>query len=76
MADQEQEWNARHYFDAKSRQPIDGWQHAHPGCRCLGARLLSQVPKPQARLSQSLVERRELGRRGEELLIRLGEFLL
>ncbi len=35
----------------------------------LGTRLLSQLPKPAPRLHQSLVERGELGRSREELLI-------
>jgi hypothetical protein len=35
----------------------------------LGTRLLSQLPKSPAGLSQSLVERGQLGRSGKELLI-------
>ena len=69
VVDQEQERKARNHFDAEPGQPSDGRQHADPRRRRLGARLLSQVSKPPARLHQSVVERGELGRGGEELLI-------
>jgi Superoxide dismutase len=63
------ERKAGNHFNAKSRQPSNGRQHANPRRRCLGARLLSEVSKPTARLHQSLVERGKLGRGREELLI-------
>ena len=69
MADQEQERQTRNHLHAKSRQSSDGRQHAGPRRRCLGARLLPQVPKPPARLSKGVVERGELGRGREELLM-------
>jgi hypothetical protein len=42
----------------------------------LGARLLSQISKPPARLHQGLVERGKLGRGREELLIGVWPVLL
>ena len=42
---------------------------AGDGPGCLGARLLPEVPKPQAGLHRGLVERRQLGRDREELRI-------
>ena len=38
------------------------------GRRCLGTRLLSELSESPARLHQSVVERRELGRGREKLL--------
>src|SRR6266550_3669666 len=70
MADQEQEWRPRNSLHAKSRQSSDGRQYADPRRRCVGARLLSEISKPPARLSQGVVECGELGRGRQELLSR------
>jgi len=69
MADQEQEWRPRNNFHAKPRQPSDGRQHADSRRRCVGARVLLEVSKPPARLSQGVVERGELGRGRQELRV-------
>ena len=46
----------------ESGQSVDGRQEGHPRSRRLGARLLSEVPEPPARLHRRVVECRELGR--------------
>lgn len=48
------------------RQPSDGRRKlhgygAHPRPRRVGARLLPEVPEPQARVHRRLLERRQLG---------------
>src|SRR5207247_7303073 len=68
MADQEQEWNSRNHFHAKSRQSSDGRQYAHPRRGCVGARVLPEISKPPGRLPQGVVERRQLGHGCEKLL--------
>ena len=50
-------------------QPADGRQEADPRRRRVGARLLPEVPEPAPRLPRRLVERRQLGRRGQALQI-------
>src|SRR4029077_8542003 len=69
MADQEQEWRPRNNLHAQSRQSSDGRQHADSRCRCVGARVLLEVSKPPRRLPKGMVERRELGRGGQELRV-------
>jgi superoxide dismutase len=54
---------------AEPGQPAHGRQHAAARRGRLGARVLPQLPKPPPRLHQGLVERGELGRGREELLI-------
>ena len=67
LVDQEQSWQTRSHFHPEPGQPVDGRQHARPRRGCVGTRLLSQLPKPPARLPQGLVERGELGRGREAL---------
>src|SRR5262249_21817005 len=58
--------------DRDQAQPgyaADGWPAFDPRQRCLGARLLSQLPEPPARLPQGLVERGQLAK-GEPALRR------
>ena len=55
------------YSTANQDSPISNSRRAAPRHRRLGARLLLQVPEPQARVSRDLVERRQLGRRAEEV---------
>ena len=50
-------------------QPADGRQEADPRHRRLGARLLPEVPEPPSRLPRRLVERRQLGRGQQALLV-------
>ncbi len=68
VVDQKQERQARDHLDTESGQSAHGWKQTGPRGRRLGTRLLSQLPKPPARLHQGLVERGELGRGREELL--------
>src|SRR2546429_2053001 len=50
-------------FDPQSGHAIFAWRKRQSGAGpgCLGARLLSEIPKLKRRLHQGLVERRELG---------------
>src|SRR4051812_8677336 len=50
---------------AEPGQSTDGRQESDPWPRCLGARLLPEVPEQTARLHQCVVERRQLGRGAE-----------
>src|SRR5205814_880184 len=69
VADQEQERETGSDFDSEPRQPAHGRKHAAAWRRRLGARVLPQLSKSPPRLHQGVVERRELGRGREELLI-------
>src|SRR5438132_9925770 len=68
MVNQKQKRQTRSDFDAQPGFAVNGRQHASPGRRRLGACLLLKLSKSSSRLHQSLVERGELGRGGEELL--------
>ena len=70
LVDQKQGRQARDHLDAEPGQSAHGRQQADSRRGRLGARLLSQLSEPPAGLHQSLVERGELGRGGEELLTR------
>ena len=52
---------------AEPGQSADGRQQADSRRRCVGARLLPQLPKSPARLSEGLVECGELGGSGQKL---------
>lgn len=64
--------NKKHAREQPGRQPPNGWRGrhghgAHPRPRRVGARLLPQVPEPQAGVHRRLLERRQLG--GGELFM-------
>ena len=55
------------YSTANQDSPITQLGRPAARHRRVGARLLPEVPEPQARISRDLVERRQLGRRSEEV---------
>ena len=67
FADFQAKFEAGNLLHGESRQPSHGQsrrrlrRNADPRLRCLGARLLPQIPKQARRLSEGLLERRELG---------------
>src|SRR5438876_7895431 len=67
LVDQKQERQGRDHLDAEPGQSAHGGQQADSWRGRLGARVLSELSEPPARLHQSLVERGELGRRRQEL---------
>ena len=54
-------------IDTEPGQPTDGRKQADSRRRCVGARLLPQLSKSTARLSEGVVERGELGGSGQKL---------
>ena len=64
LAHRRSERYAQHREHAQPGHAAHERQDAGPGMRRLGARLLSQVPEPPARLRDGVVERGQLDRRG------------
>src|SRR5207237_5028028 len=67
LADQKQKRQTGDYIQSEPGFAVNGWQRSATWRGRVGARLLSQIPKPSSRLHQSVVERGELGCGGAAL---------